>query len=96
MTGLRPQNPVEAFKALPCRPAIKRPGGVLLPTWREMPLPKTAGRVAILLENLSQGRTLLGNRTVIRGKTIRNLRDAAHMDTMVIPSGQQSRPRRRA
>ena len=60
-----------------------------------MPLPKTPGRITVLLQNFGDGGSFRRYRTVVRRKAVGNFCNAAHMNAVVITSGQQRRTRRR-
>ena len=94
--GLGAENAVEAIKAQPRGPAIEGPRGALLPGRRQVPLSKAPRAIALALEQLGHGGRLPGNGAVVSGKAVGDLRYAAHVHAVVIPSGQQRRSSRGA
>jgi len=96
LAGVTAHEPVEIIEAHTDRPLIKWPdltGGEIR---RIVILAKPGRHVAVPLEYSCNRRIILGHDGVIAGVASRQFRYGTHTHLVVVASGEQSRPRRRA
>ena len=89
--GLGVQDAVEVIEANPGGPAVKRSRGGLLPEGGEVPLTKGRGGVPTLAKNLGDGGRLLRDDRVVPGKDVGRFGNAAHVDGVVVATGEHGR-----
>ena len=90
------QDPVEVVEPPAVRPAVERPCGTLLAVRCQVPLADRRRAVAVVPEDPGQGRAVPREVGGIAGEPTRELADRAEPHRVVVPPGQQCRPRRRA
>ena len=90
------QEAVEVVKAPPVRPPPERPGRALLAIGRQMPLAERRGAVPVLRQDPRPRRAITRNHRRVPREATGELTHRAETDRMVVPPGQQRRPRRRA
>ena len=78
------------------RPRVERTRGARLPHRDFVALAELRGRVTIQLERERQRRLRVGQHRALARRSRGDLRDAAHADRVVVASGEQRLPRRRA
>ena len=97
LVGLAADEAVEVLEpAAAGRPLIERPHRARLPDRHFVAFAELRGRVAIELERHGERRLVLRQHRGVAGSRGRDLADAAHVDRMMIPSGQQRLAGRRA
>ena len=90
------QEPVEVLEPEAGRPIVERPGRRRLDRRGVVPLPQCRRRVAVVPQHLGGQGTALGDLARVAVPVVRELRDLTVPDPVVVPAGQQRRPRRRA
>ncbi len=93
---LRAHEAVEEVEALPHRPARERAGRAHLDRGRLVPLADRRRAVAVAAEDLRDGRGTGGPVAVVARLRRRHLAGDAHPDRVVVATGHQRLPRRRA
>ena len=78
------------------RPRIERPRRARLPDRHLVALAELRRRVAIELERQGERRLGVGQHRAVAGRSGRDLGDAAHADRVMVATGEQRLPRRRA
>ena len=97
LVRLAADEAVEILEAAAARgPGVERTGGARLPDRHFVALAELRGGVTVQFERLRQRRHGIGPDRAVTGRARRDLGDAAHAGRMVIASGQQRLPRRRA
>jgi hypothetical protein len=91
LRGFTVEKPAEVFKAAARWPVFKRPHCGQLLFQGVVPLAKSTGVVAAVLENFSQGRRQLGNNPADAIKIIGYRCDLAVADVGLIAPGKQRR-----
>ena len=90
------EEPVEVVEAPAVRPPVERPGRTLLPVGRQVPLAERRRAVAVVPQDPRQRRAVPWQRRRVAREPAGELADRAEADAVVVPSGEQRRPRRRA
>ena len=90
------EDPVEVVEAPAVRPPVERPGRTLLAVGRQVPLAERRGAVAVVPQDPGQRRAVPREGGRVAGEPAGELADRAEPDRVVVPPGQQRRPRRRA
>ena len=90
------EEPVEVVEAPAVRPPIERAGRTLLPVGRQVPLAEGRGAVAVVPKDARQRSAVPWQRRRIAREPARELADRAEADGVVVATGEQCRPRRRA
>ena len=90
------QDPVEVVEPPAVRPAVERPCGTLLAVGCQVPLAERRRAVAVVPEDPGQRRAVPWEGGAVAGEPTRELADRAEPHRVVVPPGQQRRPRRRA
>ena len=97
LVRLAAEEAVEVLEAAaPGRPRVEGPHRARLPDGHLVALAELRGRVAVQLQRLGQRRRRLRPDRVVSGRGGGDLRDPAHADGVVIATGEQGLPRRRA
>ena len=87
LVGLTAHEAIEIVEAHPRRPLVKRPGGAVLIGGGVVVLAKPRGRIAVALENLTDGRLVRGDDGVIARKAGGHFRD--HPEARVLPTVEE-------
>ena len=90
------QDPVEVVESPAVRPAVERPCGTLLAVGCQVPLAERRRAVAVVPEDPGQRRAVPWQGGAVAREPTRELADRAEPHGVVVPPGQQCRPRRRA
>ncbi len=96
LIGLAAHEAVEVVEAHPDRPLVERAGDGVLVGRRVVVLAEPRRGIAVVFEDPAERRTILTDDRVVAWKACRQLRDYAKARRMVVASGDQRRPRRRA
>ena len=97
LVGFAADEAVEVLEAAAAgRPLVERPHRAGLPDRHFVALAELRRRVAIELERHGERRLVLRQHRGVARRRRRDFADAAHVDGVVIASGQQRLPRRRA
>ena len=96
LVGLAADEAVELVEARAGRPAVGRTGGAHFPGRGLVRLAERRGGEAVEPEHLGQGRHAVGSLAGLPGERGGRLRDRTHVAHVMIPAGEQGRPRRRA
>ena len=96
LVGLAAHEAVEVIEAHADRPLIERPGGAVLIARRVVVLAEPGCGVAVLLQDRADGGILGADHGIVARIAGGLLRDDAEADRVMIATGDQRRPRRRA
>ncbi len=94
--GVATQETIEIFEAQTGWPQIKRPGLATMPVGHVVVLSIPCSVVAVLPQHFRERAVALGHERVVSGETCSQFHNHARGIGMVVPTGQQSRPRGRA
>ena len=96
LVGLAAHEAVEVVKTHSRRPLVERAGDGVLVGWRVVVLAEPRRGIAVVFEDPADGRVILADDRVIARESGRQLGDDAEAPGVMIASGDQRRPRRRA
>ena len=96
LAGVAADKAEEMFEAEPGRPAVERSGLARLPGRRVVVLAEPGRAVAVLAQHAADRGGVLADDGVVAGIARRRFGDDAEPGRVVIASGEQRRPRRRA
>ena len=96
LVGVAADEAVEILKAHAGRPLVERSDRTCGEGRRVVVLAEPRSRIAVVEQDPADGGLVLRDNAVVAGESRRLLRDDAEADRMVVASGDQRRPRRRA
>ena len=96
VVGVALEEAVVALEPHPERPAVEGAGGRPLPARREVPLADGQGAVAGVAQQAGEGRRALGQPGGVAGVAHRQVGQKAHPHRVVVASGEERGPGRRA
>ena len=96
LAGVAADEAVEILEAHPDRPLIERPGLARLVGRRVVVLAEPRGRVAVVLQDRADRAVFLADDRVVPGKPRRDFAHDPEAGHVMVASGDQRRPRRRA
>ena len=87
------EEPPEVVEPPAVRPAIERPRWSLLRVRGQVPLAERRGRVAVLLQDPRERRTVLRHQRAVARVSARELADLSESDRVMVPPGEHRRSR---